>query len=182
MAKKTKAEPTKFFGDLTFKQFRNVGKSGIELSDIAWAGRLYPRYPLIWKRLNQVIVALCAVTILSLVVVWASILTRPPALLMAVYPNSQVVCFPRLITPKGQQMQLDKEYARLCANLDIRSGKMWQTQNKSSKSDNQAVGNFIPAASPEAKQVEYKKISDMPEFNFVQSDETVDPTIPGTGE
>lgn len=181
MAKKTKAEPTKFFGGLTFKQFRNANKNGIELSDIAWAGRLYPRYPLMWKRVNQLIVVLCCLTILSLIVVWASILTRPPALLMAVYPNSQVVCFPRLINLKGQQVQLHKKYMQLCANLDIRSGKMWQTQNRVAKSDNLAVGNFVPSASQNSK-VEYKKISEMQEFNVVPEDEGAEPTIPGTGE
>lgn len=181
MAKKTKNEPSKFFGGLNFKQFRIAGKSGIELSDIAWAGRLYPKYPMIWKRLNQLIVGLCAISILSLVIVWVSILTRPSALLMAVYPNSQVVCFPRLVNVKGQQVQLDREYMKLCSNLDIRSGKMWQTQNRTFNSDTQAVGNFAPSNSV-ANKIEYKKIADMPEFNFVTSDENVDPTIPGTGE
>lgn len=184
MAKKNKAEPSKFFGGLTYKQFRAAGKNGLELSDIAWAGRLYPKYPLIWKRINQLIVALCCISILCLAVVWVSIFTRPPALLMAVYPNSQVVCFPRLINLKGQQVQLDRAYLPLCTNLDTRSGKMWQIENRSSKSDNQAVGNFKPSASTAvaSKPVEYKKISDMQEFNYVASDENVDPTIPGNGE
>lgn len=172
MAKKSKNQPEAVYEGLTFKQFRNVGKSGIELSDVAWAGRLIPKLPHIWSVLVKFITVLCALTVLSLLVVWVSILTRPPALLMAVYPNSQVVCFPRLIDNKGQRVTLDKRYVGLCDTLNTRSGKMWQTQNSDEKSDTSAVGDI-------KAEVQYKQIKDLPQFDFNQQAAPVDPTIPG---
>jgi len=181
MAKKEKPQQT-FYGNLTFKQFRNVGKNGVELSDIAWAGRLFTKYPRIWATTTRLVAVFCSITILSLAVIWLSIFTRPPALLLAVYPNSQVVCFPRLIDNQGKRVQVNKSYQQLCQNLDIRSGKMWQTENRMSQSDNSAVGNFKPSVSTApTSQVQYIKISDVPEFNFTDSPEAVDPTIPGSG-
>lgn len=159
MAKKEKKVETYFEG-LTFKEFKRASRTGVQENDIAWAGRLFPVFSNTFNLLSKSIVVFCGITILSLLVVWFSILTRPPALLMAAYPNSNVICFPRLMDLKGRPVQLNKAYAKQCELLNIRSGKMWQTQNSNIKSDEKAVGTHTA----EEIKMQYIKINEMSEF------------------
>lgn len=159
MAKKEKKVETYFEG-LTFKEFKRASKTGVQENDIVWAGRLFPVFPNTFNVLSKSIVVFCAITIISLLVVWFSLLTRPPALLMAAYPNSNVICFPRLMDLKGRPVQLNKAYHKQCEQLNIRSGKMWQTKNSNVKSDEGAVGNHTA----EEVKAQYVKISEMAEF------------------
>ena len=143
-----------YFGGLTFKQFKDVGKRGWELNDISWAGRLYSKYPYWFKRLSQLTMILLFISVASLAVIWGSIFMRTPALLLGVYPEGQVVCFPRLIKVSGARSELHPSYADSCSMLDKRAGMMWQTENPDAVSDVEAVGNL-------SNKVQYKTIDDV---------------------
>ena len=114
-----------FYGGLTFKQFRTVGLSGVEMNDVAWAGRMYPVSAYWFRRLSRVLQALLVLCGASLLVIAVSVYLRPPALLIGVYPDGQMICFSQLVSTTGAPVPVHKSYAELCASLDKRTGRKW---------------------------------------------------------
>lgn len=155
MAKKKNAQTV--WGGLNFKQFRNAGRRGLEMSDIAWAGRMYSKMPYWNARLNRFTTVLLGVSVLCLGAMWVSVLMRQPALLLGVYPDGEVVCFPRLRTSDGQVSPIHPSYEGLCRRIDERMGKKWQVNNAESISDVSAIGNLKNAVQyTPVKEIEAK--------------------------
>lgn len=152
MAKKNDA--TTFYGGMTFKEFRNAGRRPIDASDLVWAGRLYPKFPYWNRRLSNLSVGFMLVAVLSLAGVWGSVLLRKPALLLGVYPDGEIICFPRLRTLSGEPSTLHPVYVDQCAKIDERVGRKWQTNNTDAISDAAAIGNMNA-------QVVYKNVADI---------------------
>ena len=133
-----------YYGGMTFKEFKNAGKFSLNLSDAVWAGRLFYKFPILFKNLNRGIVIMMSISILCLAVIWGSIFMRTAPLLLGVYPNGQIVCFPRLINTQGQAVSLDKSYKNLCKSLDDRDGMKWQNNNKNAISNILAIRQGTP--------------------------------------
>lgn len=171
-SKKDNIKGQDYYGGLTFKQFKNVGNFGIQLSDIAWAGRIFHKYQSSFNFLNRITYAAVIISILCLLGILYSLFTRPPALLMAVYPNGQVVCAPKLVDLRGRPVSIHRVYHKQCNLLSKRAGKMWDTSlsGGSNKSNDEAVGNI------NNEPVVYIKIEDLQEFNFEEVNST---KIPG---
>lgn len=163
--KKKGKDTATYHGGLTYKEFKNVGKGGLELNDIAWAGRLYPKMPYWSKRLGQLVTLCFIITVLSLGIMWISVLMRSPALLLGVYPDGEVVCFPRLRNQTGQVVGLDKVYQKSCSAIDARVGRKWQLDNSNTESDTAAIGDIHT-------QVKYKTTHEIEEEMIQALDNT----------
>lgn len=145
MSKKDKQSAPTYYGGLTFKQFRNAGKIGLWMSDMAWAGRLYTKYGFWWNVLTKLVYAMLAISILSLALIWGSILLRPPVLLLGVYPDARVVCMPRILDEYGNVVQRHKSYNNTCAALFVKAGLTWVSE-ESKKNDGK-----LPSTDPRSE-------------------------------
>lgn len=160
MAKKSKNKTqsdnqASFHGGLTFKQFRRIGHVPLEMNDIAWAGRIFPMAPYWFKRLSLLTFIFLLISALSLGATLTSVLLRKPALLLGVYPDGEIICFPRLRTSTGALSTLHPSYEPLCNSLDVRAGKKWQLDNaQKNESGTSQVGNID-------KKVVYKAIDEI---------------------
>lgn len=164
-----------YHGGLTYKQFRNANKRGLELNDLAWAGRLYSKMPYWNQKLSTITTTCFVVTVLSLFVLLGSVLLRTPALLLGVYPDGEVVCFPRLLNKNGQESNLDNSYKKICSFIDARVGRKWQVNNSQAQSDQAAVGDITT-------KVHYKTVEEIeqaltqPSINPIQATPQPSPT------
>lgn len=146
MAKKSKS--ASYFGGMTFKEFRNANKIGLWMNDVAWAGRLYTKFPYWWSRLARLVYIALALSMLSLALIWGSILMRPPVLLLGVYPDGRVVCMPRILDQNGQRVARHKSYNAQCAALFQNAGLQWVI-DETRKNNGQ-----MPSTDPAAEQTD----------------------------
>lgn len=161
MAKKNSAPAPTYYGGLTYKQFRMVGKVGLWMNDLAWAGRLYSKYPYWFKRLTQLVYAALIISLLSLVVIWMAILLRPPVLLLGVYPDARVVCMPRILDEFGNIVARHSSYGPTCAALFNKAGLQWVAEEVKKQ------GGRLPSSDPRAEDID-------PDPNFRAPTTTVD--------
>ena len=159
-----------YHGGLTYKQFRNANKRGLELNDMAWAGRLYSKMPYWNKKLSSLTTICFTITILSLFVLLTSVLMRTPALLIGVYPDGEIVCFPRLLDKNGQENPLDSSYDKICSSIDARVGRKWQVDNSKAQSDKEAVGDITT-------KTKYHTVEDVEKTLAPQSLQPVSPSL-----
>ena len=131
---------------MTYKQFRNANKIGLWMNDVAWAGRMYGKFPYWWSRLSRVVYVSLALGVLSLGAIWASILLRPPVLLLGVYPDGRVVCMPRVLDQAGNRVVRHKSYGVLCSTLFSKAGLEWML-DQSRQNDGQ-----MPSTDPAAER------------------------------
>jgi hypothetical protein len=142
---KKEEQPT-YYGGMTYKQFRNAGKVGLWMNDLAWAGRLFSKIPYWWGRMSMVVWVALAICILSLGGIWASILLRPPVLLLGVYPDGRVICMPRVLDQQGHRVARHKSYNKDCATLFSKAGLEWVVEQS-----RQAEGR-MPSTDPMAEK------------------------------
>lgn len=145
MAKKSDKTPT-YYGGMSYKEFRHSGKVGLWMNDVAWAGRLFSKYPYWWKRLSFVVSAALIISVLSLAAIWLSILLRPPVLLLGVYPDARVVCMPRVVNYQGQSVPRHSSYNERCGALFVKSGLLWVVEEA------RKTGGVLPSSDPTAEQ------------------------------
>lgn len=145
MAKKNK-QSASYFGGMTFKEFRNANKVGLWMNDVAWAGRLYTKYPYWWEKLSKVVYIMLALSVLSLVLIWGSILLRPPVLLLGVYPDGRVVCMPRILDENGNRVIRHSSYNSLCGTLFNNAGLSWVLE------ESKKNGGQMPSTDPSAEK------------------------------
>lgn len=146
MAKKSNKDTPTYYGGMNFKQFRLSGKVGLWMNDLAWAGRLFSKYPYWWTRLSFLVSTALAISVLSLAAIWLSILFRPPVLLLGVYPDARVVCMPRIVNQSGQQVPRHSSYNERCASLFVKAGLIWVVEEA------KKTGGQLPSSDPAAEQ------------------------------
>lgn len=156
MAKKKKPQkkPQKYFGGLSYGELLRVNKVGFWFNDLTWAGRLYKRYPSWIKRLSMVITISLSLGIISLVLIWGSIITRAPVLLLGVYPDGRVVCMPRIYNRDGTIAKRHKSYGNMCSNLFDKAGLSWVVEE--AKKNNGKMPHTDPAAENNDPAIEFQ--------------------------
>ena len=138
---------------MTFKQFRDANKVGLWMNDVAWAGRMYGKFPYWWARLSRVVYVALALSVLSLGAIWASILLRPPVLLLGVYPDGRVVCMPRVLDQAGNRVARHKSYGVLCSTLFTKAGLEWVLEQ--SRQNNGQMPSTDPASEVQDPRPEF---------------------------
>ena len=128
---------------LTYAEQKKIGHRSYSMSDIVWAGRLYAKYPYWNRRLTHIVCVSLLICCLSLFAMWISVIMRKPALLVGVYPNAEMLCFPRLRTSSGGESSTHNSYKDKCDELIRRVGRSWQVENAQlDASDRLAVGDI----------------------------------------
>lgn len=130
--KKNDVKNQDFFEGLTFAEFKKINRTPIAMSDIAWSGRLFSSSQFWNSFFTKGIFYFSLVSVVCLAIIWVSLFLRPPALLLGVYPDGQMVCFPNLIDRKGQKVALDPAYFDLCSSLNKKGGARFSTEKPSS--------------------------------------------------
>jgi len=144
---------------LTYDEQKKIGRRAHEMSDITWAGRLYSKYPYWNKKLTSVVFVALLISVLSLLTMWISVIARKPALLIGVYPDAEMLCFPRLRTVSGAESLTHNSYKDKCDELQRRAGRKWQAANAQlDASDPASIGDIT-------RKIEYKDI----EYSFNNS-------------
>lgn len=169
-----------FYGGLSYKAFSKITHVPLKMNDYAWAARLFPVAPYWWQKLTSISVLAMSVSVISMLFIMYSFLTRPDPVLLWVFPNGQMVCAENLVDKNGNIQSVDKKYTDMCAALSRKASKRWaipvETENKvnslppsqpPSSLDEKAVVTpetlFLTKPQPQPQQLQPQQLQPQPQ-------------------